>query len=79
MVKESVAEDGFVRSYRDLWVWKEGMELAEMCYGVTKAFPREEAFGMTSQVRRAATAIPANIAANNSRFTTRNSKFQILL
>ena len=55
-------EDGVVRSYRDLWVWKEGMDLAEMCYEVTKAFPREEVFGMTSQVRRAATAIPANIA-----------------
>jgi four helix bundle protein len=57
-----VEEDGVVRSYRDLWVWKEGMDLAEMCYEVTKAFPREEVFGMTSQVRRAATAIPANIA-----------------
>ena len=37
-----MGEDGTVRSYRDLWVWKEGMELAEMCYGVTRAFPREE-------------------------------------
>ena len=67
MVRESVAEDGFVRSYRDLWVWKEGMELAEMCYGVTRTFPREEVFGMTSQVRRAAAAIPANIAEGHGR------------
>lgn len=62
-----VGEDGLVRSYRDLWVWKEGMDLAEMCYGVTKAFPRKEVYGMTSQIRRAATAIPANIAEGNGR------------
>jgi four helix bundle protein len=62
-----VGEDGLVRSYRDLWVWKEGMDLAEMCYGVTKAFPREEVYGMTSQIRRAATAIPANIAEGHGR------------
>jgi four helix bundle protein len=66
-VRESVAEDGFVRSYRDLWVWKEGMGLAEKCYGVTRAFPGEEAFGMTSQIRRAETAIPANIAEGHGR------------
>jgi four helix bundle protein len=65
-VRES-EEDGIVRSYRDLWVWKEGMELAEMCYRVTRTFPREEVFGMTSQVRRAATAIPANIAEGHGR------------
>lgn len=40
----------------------EGMSLAEMCYGATKTFPREEVYGMTSQIRRAAAAIPANIA-----------------
>jgi four helix bundle protein len=66
-VREQVAEDRFVRSYRDLWVWKEGMELAEMCYRLTRAFPREEVFGMTSQVRRAATAIPDNIAEGYGR------------
>ena len=43
------------------------MGLAEMSYGVTRAFPREEAFGMTSQIRRAATAIPANIAGGHER------------
>ena len=62
-----MAEDGFVRSYRDLWVWKEGMGLAEMGYGVTGAFPREVAFGMTSQIRRAATAIPANTAEGHGK------------
>lgn len=38
------------------------MALAEMCYGVTSGFPREEAYGMTSQARRDAVSIPANVA-----------------
>ncbi len=51
-----------IRDYRDLIVWKEAMEIAEMVYLLTRAFPREEMFGMTSQMRRAAAAIPANMA-----------------
>jgi four helix bundle protein len=56
-----------VRSYKDLEVWKLSMELAEDCYLVTKAFPREEAFGQTTQIRRAAVSIPANIAEGYGR------------
>ena len=70
-MRESVAEDGIVWPQRDLWVWKEGMGPAEMCYGVTRAFPREEAFGMTSQIRRAATAIPANTAEGHGKENSR--------
>jgi four helix bundle protein len=51
-----------IQSYRELEVWQPGMDLAEECYGVTKGFLREELFGMTSQIRRAAASIPANIA-----------------
>lgn len=43
------------------------MSLAVICYEVTKSFPREEAYGMTSQVRRAAAAIPANVAEGRGR------------
>ncbi|RWK55289.1 four helix bundle protein [Mesorhizobium sp.] len=53
---------GKINDYRDLNVWKDSMELAAEIYLATKAFPREELFGMTSQMRRAAVSIPANIA-----------------
>jgi four helix bundle protein len=55
-------EDSSVRSYRGLRVWNEGMALAEDCYRLTRTFPRDELYGMTSQIRRAAASIPANIA-----------------
>jgi len=51
-----------IRDYRDLIVWKEAMDIAESVYSLTRRFPREEAFGMTSQMRRCAASIPANIA-----------------
>ncbi len=54
--------DQGIRSYRDLRVWKEAMDLAVECYGLTKGFPREVTFGLTSQIRRAASSVPANIA-----------------
>jgi four helix bundle protein len=59
-----------IRSYRDLKVWKEAMELAVQSYELTRGFPREEAFGMTSQIRRAAASVPANIAEGYGRSTT---------
>jgi four helix bundle protein len=51
-----------VRDYRDLIVWQEAMDIAAEVYSLTREFPREEAFGMTSQMRRCAVSIPANIA-----------------
>lgn len=56
-----------IRSYRDLEVWQESMNLAAACYQVTKVFPREETYGMTSQIRRSAASIPANIAEGYGR------------
>src|SRR5690554_3775198 len=50
------------RSYRDRKVGQPGMDLAGGCYRLTRTFPREEVYGMTSQIRRAAVSIPANIA-----------------
>lgn len=60
-------EDTRIRSYRDLRVWQEGMNLAGICYELTKSFPKAEVFGMTSQIRRAASSVPANIAEGYGR------------
>jgi len=51
-----------ITSYKDLEAWQLAMELAEAVYGLTRTFPREELFGLTSQLRRAAVAIPSNVA-----------------
>jgi four helix bundle protein len=56
-----------VRSYQELKVWQAGMALAERCYFDTKPFPREEVFGLTSQIRRSASSVPANIAEGQGR------------
>ena len=60
-----------VETYRDLRVWQEAMALAEACYRLTREFPKEEMFGMTSQVRRSAASIAANIAEGYGRDQTR--------
>ena len=54
-------------SYRDLKTWQIAMSLAESCYRCTKTFPRDELFGLTSQIRRAASSVPANIAEGYGR------------
>lgn len=59
-----------VRSYQDLEVWQMGMDLVEDCYRLTRQFPREEQYGLTSQIRRAAVSIPANIAEGYGRDMT---------
>lgn len=51
-----------VRDYRDLEVWQEGIRLALSVYKLTKQFPPEERFGLSSQLQRAAVSIPSNIA-----------------
>jgi four helix bundle protein len=58
---------GVVKSFRDLDVWRLGIELAEIVYRCTATFPRAEAFGFTSQMRRAAVSIPSNIAEGRAR------------
>ena len=60
-----MAEKG--ASYQDLIVWQQSMDLATAVYAVTKSWPKEELYGLTSQVRRSATSIPANIAEGYGR------------
>lgn len=51
-----------IRTFRDLKVWQKGIELVKEVYKVTKDFPREEQYGLSSQIKRAAISIPSNIA-----------------
>ena len=60
-----------VQHYRELKVWQAAMDLAEQCYRGTKTFPRDELFGMISQIRRAAASVPANIAEGQGRYHTK--------
>jgi four helix bundle protein len=61
---------GRVNSYRELKVWQEAMAIARNCYSLTAQFPKEELFGLTSQVRRSAASIAANIAEGHGRENT---------
>ena len=56
-----------IKSYRDLLVWQMALDLAALCYGLTRSFPKDELFGMTSQIRRASASIAANIAEGHGR------------
>jgi four helix bundle protein len=51
-----------IHSFRDLVVWQKGMVLVNEIYRLSKKFPKDELFGLTSQIRRAAVSIPSNVA-----------------
>lgn len=56
-------------SYRDLVAWKKAMELVTEVYRATERFPKEEIYGLTSQLRRSAVSVPCNIAEGQGRLT----------
>jgi four helix bundle protein len=58
------------RSFRELIVWQRSIQLAVAIYKLTRAFPREEMYGITSQMRRTAVSIPSNIAEGQGRLST---------
>lgn len=58
-----------IKTYRDLLVWQKGIALVTNTYDATKSFPREEVYGLTSQMRRCAVSIPSNIAEGHGRST----------
>jgi four helix bundle protein len=60
------------RGYQQLLVWRQAMDLARDCYFLTKNFPKEELYGLTSQIRRASISIAANIAEGNRRGTRKD-------
>jgi four helix bundle protein len=59
-----------VQSFRDLSVWQRALQLSVAVYRLTKDFPREEVYGLTSQIRRAAVSVPSNIAEGHGRLGT---------
>jgi len=56
-----------IKSFKELTVWQEAMNLVEMVYKKTIVLPKTEMYGLTSQIRRAAVSIPANIAEGYGR------------
>lgn len=60
-----------INSYEDLRVWQDGMLLAEMVYAFCRQLPREETYGLSSQLKRAAVSIPSNIAEGSERNSTK--------
>ena len=56
-----------LRSYRDLLVWQKGIDPVVVAYKATSGFPKSETYGLISQIRRAATSIPANITEGYGR------------
>lgn len=65
-----------MKNYKELNIWKKGIELVKITYQITKQLPSEEKFGLISQMTRAVVSIPANIAEGNSRNSDKdNARF----
>lgn len=58
-----------MKHYKDLLVWQKAIDLVTQVYVATRSFPREELYGLTSQIRRAAVSVPSNIAEGQARLT----------
>jgi len=56
-----------MKSYRELIVWQRAMEIVTEVYSITKSFPKEEVYALTSQIRRCAVSVPSNIAEGYGR------------
>ena len=79
MIVEKPKHRATIQSFRDLPVWQRSMELTVAIYKLTQAFPREEMFGLTSQLRRSAISIPSNIAEGHGRMNPREFKHFLLI
>ena len=62
--------DTAIRSYKDLLIWQRGMDIVEAIYRLSEGLPTDERYGLSSQLRRAAVSIPANIAEGHGREAT---------
>jgi len=64
-------EKFMIKNYKDLEIWQMGMLLAKKVYALTKKLPKEEIYGIVSQMRRSVVSIPSNIAEGQSRNSTK--------
>lgn len=67
----------YIQSFKELVVWQKSMELVKAIYRMSSSLPKEEMYGLTSQIRRAAISIPSNIAEGKKR-KTRSDFIQFL-
>ena len=67
-----------IQSFRDLEAWQLGMEFVIRVYAVTREFPRDERYGLTSQLRRAAVAIPSNVSEGHQHGTKAYLHFVVM-
>ena len=59
--------------HKDLEAWKESIKLVKLVYKLTNDFPKQEDYGLTSQIRRAVISVPSNIAEGNARATAKET------
>jgi len=69
--RKSVDTGNILVTHKDLDIWKMGLDIVERIYQITGKFPKDEQFGLTSQMRRAAVSIPSNIAEGAARNSMR--------
>ena len=61
-----------MKTFRDLLIWQKAMQLVTKCYSVSALFPKEEQFGLTSQLRRCSISIPSNISEGYGRNSSKD-------
>ncbi len=67
-----------ISSYRDLIVWQKSIDLVVEIYSLVKTFPKEELYGLTSQMKRSAVSIPSNIAEGSKRGSKKDYRHFLL-
>ncbi|MDR2582650.1 MAG: four helix bundle protein [Fibromonadaceae bacterium] len=68
-----------METFKNLVAWQEAMNLVEIVYLATKEFPKEEIYGLTNQIRRAAVSVPSNIAEGNGRLSGKDYAHFLLI
>ncbi|WP_456377279.1 four helix bundle protein [Lutibacter sp.] len=63
-----------IKTYKDLLIWQKGIQIVKEVYLVCKSFPKDELYGLTSQVKRSSVSIPSNIAEGWGRKYTKSYK-----